>query len=61
MTIRTISGQFIGGATLKKDQPESPNDGRLVGRGNDWSSTKTHIPKCADPKLKNCLLIDGDR
>jgi hypothetical protein len=31
MTIRTISGQSTGGATLKKDQPELPTDGPSVG------------------------------
>jgi hypothetical protein len=29
MTIPITSGQFTGGATRKKDQPELPTDGRL--------------------------------
>jgi hypothetical protein len=28
MTIQITSGRSTGGATLKKDQPESPTDGR---------------------------------
>jgi len=34
MTIRTTSGRFTGGATLKKDQPESPTDGRSAFLNN---------------------------
>ena len=57
MTIRTTSGQFTGGAILKKDQRELPNDGRSVGLlgKKPKFQDKIHIARVRTLKLKRIV------